>query len=71
MARSTALHKGTPSHKAIALRKAPVVPIHGRIPRDVSAANLARFENFDFKAFNKQDWDLHREILSPDVVIAK
>ena len=69
MARSTAIRKGAVHHKAIELRKAPVVPIHGRIPEDVSNKNLARFEDFDFKAFNKQDWDLYREILSPDVVI--
>lgn len=69
MARSTAIHKSAAHNKALELRKTPVVPIHRRIPRDMSEANLARFEDFDFKAFNKQDWDLYRAILSPDVVI--
>lgn len=31
--------------------------------------NLARFDQLDFEAFSKQDWDLFNEIHGPDVLV--
>ncbi|MEW6043764.1 MAG: ester cyclase [Thermoproteota archaeon] len=32
-------------------------------------ANLARFDELDFEAFSKQDWELFNEIHAPDVLV--
>ncbi len=69
MARSTAIHRSSSPHKVMALRKGTVVPIRSRLPKEIPEANLARFDELEFKGLNKQDWDLYREIFLPDVLV--